>query len=244
MVSSERYAAERRQGEQIAARELERIWGWSSPAGRIRAERRARFLIEAAGLAPGVRCLELGCGTGEFTTRLAESGCELTAVDISEASVARCRERVGDRAQVLVGNIETGEGLEGREFEAIVGVSVLHHVDVRATLAALVPLVRAGGRFAFTEPNRLNPQVWAERRFEPLRKLRHVLPHETSFRAGELRALFAEAGLEVERAEPFEFLHPSIPERLVRPTLGLERVLEATPARGIAGSVRIVARKP
>jgi SAM-dependent methyltransferase len=244
VVSAERYAAERRQGERIAARELERIWGWSSPAGRIRADRRARFLIEAAGLAPGTRCLELGCGTGEFTTRLVESGCELTAVDISEASVARCRERVGDRAEVLVGNIETGEGLEGREFDAIVGVSVLHHVDVRATLAALVPRVRSGGRFAFTEPNRLNPQVWAERRFEPLRRLRHVLPHETSFRAGELRGLFAEAGLEVERAEPFEFLHAAVPQRLIRPTLGLERVLEATPARWIAGSVRIVARRP
>jgi SAM-dependent methyltransferase len=243
VVSSERYAAERRQGERIAAQELERIWGWSSPAGRIRADRRARFLIEAAGLAPGTRCLELGCGTGEFTTRLVESGCELTAVDISEASVARCRERVGDRAEVLVGNIETGEGLEGREFDAIVGISVLHHVDVPATLAALVPRVRSGGRFAFTEPNRLNPQVWAERRFEPLRKLRHVLPHETSFRAGELRGLFAEAGLEVELAEPFEFLHAAVPQRLIRPTLGLERVLEATPARGIAGSVRIVARK-
>jgi SAM-dependent methyltransferase len=240
----ERYAAERRQGERIAARELERVWGWSTPAGRIRADRRARFLIDAARLGPGVRCLELGCGTGEFTKRLVKSGCELTAVDISEASVARCRERVGGRAEVLVGNIETGEGLEGREFDAVVGVSVLHHVDVRASLAAVVPLVRAGGRFAFTEPNRLNPQVWAERRFAPLRKLRHVLPHETSFRADELRSLFADAGLEVERAEPFEFLHASIPERLIRPTLRVERLLEATPVRGIAGSVRVVARKP
>jgi SAM-dependent methyltransferase len=243
-LTVERYEAERRQGERIAARELEHIWGWSTPAGRIRADRRARFLIDAARLAPGVRCLELGCGTGEFTTRLVESGCELTAVDISEASVARCRERVGDRADVLVGNIETGKGLEGREFDAIVGVSVLHHVDVRATLAALVPLVRASGRFAFTEPNRLNPQVWAERRFEPVRKLRHVLPHETSFRAGELSDLFAEAGLAVERSEPFEFLHAATPRALINAVLTLERLLEATPVRAIAGSVRVAATKP
>jgi SAM-dependent methyltransferase len=144
---------------------------------------------------------------------------------------------------VLVGNIETGEGLEGLEFDAVVGVSVLHHVDVPACLTAVAPLVRSGGRFAFTEPNRLNPQVWAERRFEPLRRLRHVLPHETSFRAGELRQLFVDAGLEVELAEPFEFLHAATPQTMIRPVLGLERVLERTPARGIAGSVRIVARK-
>jgi SAM-dependent methyltransferase len=242
VVSAERYAEERRQGERIVA-QGERVWGWSSAAGQVRAERRARFLIDAARLAPGVRCLELGCGTGEFTTRLVDSGCELTAVDISEASVERCRERVGERARVLVGNIETGEGLEGLEFDAVVGVSVLHHVDVPACLTAVAPLLRSGGRFAFTEPNRLNPQVWAERRFEPLRRLRHVLPHETSFRAGELRQLFVDAGLEVELAEPFEFLHAATPQTMIRPVLGLERVLERTPARGIAGSVRIVARK-
>ena len=185
-MSADRYAAEREQGERFAAEGLEHAWGWSSAAGRIRADRRGRFLADAARLGPGVRCLELGCGSGEFTARLVESGCELTAVDISEVSVARCRERVGDRAEIVVGNIETGEGLEGREFDAVVGVSVLHHVDVDACLKAIAPLLRSEGRLAFSEPNRANPQVWAERRFEPLRRARHVLPHETAFRAGEL----------------------------------------------------------
>ena len=65
-----RWEAERLQGETIVRGE-EAVWGWSSPAGQLRAARRAKFLVEAAGLGPGVRCLELGCGTGEFTARLA-----------------------------------------------------------------------------------------------------------------------------------------------------------------------------
>jgi SAM-dependent methyltransferase len=243
LVSADRYAAERQQGERFAAEGLEHAWGWSSAAGRIRADRRGRFLVDAAGLGPGVRCLELGCGSGEFTSRLVESGCELTAVDISEVSVARCRERVGDRAEVVVGNIETGEGLEGLQFDAVVGVSVLHHVDVGACLNAIAPLLRAEGRLAFSEPNRANPQVWAERRFEPLRRARHVLPHETAFRAAELEKIFERSGFVVEVAEPFEFLHAITPRALIKPVLTLERLLEATPARAIAGSVRIVARK-
>jgi len=243
-VSADRYAAERQQGERFAAKGLEHAWGWSSAAGRIRADRRARFLVGAVGLRPGVRCLELGCGSGEFTTRLVESGCELTAVDISEVSVARCRERVDDRAEVVVGNIETGEGLEAREFDAVVGVSVLHHVDVDACLNTIAPLLRADGRLAFSEPNRANPQVWAERRFEPLRRARHVLPHETAFRAAELARIFERAGFVVEVAEPFEFLHVVTPRVVIRPVLALERLLEATPMRAIAGSVRVVARKP
>ena len=44
--------------------------------------------------------------------------------------------------------------------------------------------------------------------------------------------------------EPFEFLHPSTPSRLVPTVLSLERVLERTPVRTIAGSVRVAGRRP
>ena len=162
MVSADRWEAERLQGKLIASGG-EHVWGWSGRAGGLRAARRAAFLVQAAGLGPGVRCLELGCGTGEFTERLAHSGCELTAVELSEETAALARARLGDRAVVVVGNVETGEGLDLAEVDAIVGVSVLHHVDLDATFEHTFPLLRSGGRFAFSEPNMANPQVWAER---------------------------------------------------------------------------------
>ena len=242
-MSADRYEAERLQGKLIAAGK-EDVWGWSGRAGRIRALRRAEFLRSAAKLAPGVRCLELGCGTGEFTERLVASGCTLVAVDLSEETAALARERVGERARVVVGNIETGDGLDGLEFDAIVGVSVLHHVDLDATFSNTFSLLRPGGLFAFSEPNMANPQVWAERNLEPVRRLRHVTPHETAFRANELRQRFERAGFVVDVCEPFEFLHPSTPEWLVPAALSLERRLEATPLRGIAGSLRLAGRRP
>lgn len=191
-----------------------------------------------------MRCLELGCGTGEFTARIAESGCELVAVELSDATAARCRERVGERAEVVVGNIETGEGLEGRRFDAIVGVSVLHHVNMDLCLRGTFPLLVPGGRFAFSEPNLANPQVWAERRIGLVRRWRRATPHETAFTAGGLRRLFERAGLEVELCEPFEFLHPATPQRLIGAVERLERLLESTPARAIAGSIRVAGRRP
>jgi SAM-dependent methyltransferase len=244
VVSDERYAEERRQGESIAHGDLEHVWGWSGPAGRIRAERRAALLIERAQLGPAVRCLELGCGTGEFTQRLLESGCELVAVELSKATAAVARERVGDRAEVVVGNIETGEGLEGRSFDAIVGVSVLHHVDLDACFAHTFPLLRPGGRFAFSEPNLANPQVWAERNVEVVRRARHVTAHETAFRADDLRRRFEAAGFAVEVCEPFEFLHPATPERLIGAVTAVERLVERTLLRAIAGSIAISGRRP
>ena len=136
---SERYDHERRQGELIAAGE-EHVWGWSGTAGTLRAERRARLLIEHAALGPGVRCLELGG--------------DLVAIDLSEATAAIARRRVGEGAEVVVGNVETGEGLEGRMFDALVGVSVLHHVNLDAAFEHTFSHLRPGGRFAFSEPNR------------------------------------------------------------------------------------------
>jgi SAM-dependent methyltransferase len=191
-----------------------------------------------------VRCLELGCGTGEFTVRLAESGCELAAVELSEATAARARRRLRGRAEIHVGNIETGEGVPPGPFDAIVGVSVLHHVDVEACLAHTVPLLREGGRFAFAEPNMANPQVWLERKVGVVGRLRHVTPHETAFHPQELRRLFEDAGYVVEVCEPFEFLHPATPRALIGAVRRLEGYLEASPLRRIAGSVRIAGFRP
>jgi SAM-dependent methyltransferase len=243
-VAERRYDDERRQGVSIASGDGEGVWGWSSPAGRVRADRRARFLADAAGLGPGVRCLELGSGTGVFTSRLVETGCALVALELSEALAQRCRERVGDRAEVVVGNVETGEGLEDLTFDAIVGVSILHHVNMDLCLRNTFATLRPGGRFAFSEPNMANPQVWAMKNVGVVGRLLHETPHETAFRAGELRGLFERGGLIVDVCEPFEFLHPATPRRLIGPVRLLERRLEQTRLRAIAGSVQVAGHRP
>ncbi len=243
-AAAERYEAERRMGAEIAARLLEDPWEWTTAAGPLRAARRADFLIEAAHLAPGVSCLELGPGPGEFTERLLACGCDLTAVDLSEDVVELCRERVDGRAEVLVGNVETGEGLEGRSFDAIVGIGVLHHVNLELCLRNTLSLLEPGGRFAFTEPNMANPQIWVERNISLSRRVRPLTPHETAFRPRGLRRAFEQAGFVVEVCEPFDFLHPHTPLRLIGAVKAVERVLEATPLRQIAGSVRIAGYRP
>jgi SAM-dependent methyltransferase len=240
--SEDRYEAERRQGVEIAGGR-EGVWGWTGPAGRLRADRRARFLVEAAGLGPGVSCLELGAGTGEFTVRLLESGCELAAVELSEATAELCRRRVQGRAEVVIGNIETGEGLGSRTLDAIVGVSVLHHVNLDLCLRNTLVLLRPGGRFAFTEPNMANPQVWAERHIGVVRRRRHVTPHETAFRPAALRAALERAGFVVDVCEPFDFLHPATPRPLIPALERAGKVLERTPARHIAGSIAVAGRR-
>ena len=241
--SRERYDEERRQGQLIASGE-EKAWGWFGPAGTIRAERRAEFLIQQAKLAPGISCLELGCGTGEFTTRLTRSRCDLFGLELSEATAKRCADRVSGKASIIVGNIETGQGLEGRMFDAIVGISVLHHLNMDLCFKSTFPHLKPGGRFAFVEPNMANPQIWAERHIGFVKRWRRVTAHETAFHSRQLRRQFEAAGLVVDVCRPFEFLHPSTPRWLIRPMLFLERMLSHTPLVGIAGSIQIAGYKP
>ena len=239
--TEDRYAAEARQGESIAAG-LEGVWGWSTPAGRLRAARRARFLIRATGLEPGVRCLELGAGTGEFTVRLAETGCALVALELSVATAEICRERLGGRAEVVVGNAETGEGVSGREFDAIVGVSVLHHLDLDACLQTMRSLLRPGGRFAFSEPNMANPQVWAERHIGVVKRRRHVTPHETAFRPAGLRNGVRAGRLLGGDMRAVRLPPPGHAAALIPAVSRVGAALERTPLRQLAGSIRIAGR--
>ena len=42
----------------------------------------------------GPKILEIGCGTGQYTTKLAEQGYQITAVDISEKMMAQAQEKI------------------------------------------------------------------------------------------------------------------------------------------------------
>src|ERR1700722_15578060 len=63
---------------------------------------------------PGERILDLGCGDGALTEKLASLGCEVVGVDASEMQIAAARKR-GLDARLIA-----GEALPFRdEFDAI-----------------------------------------------------------------------------------------------------------------------------
>ncbi|MBY0424681.1 MAG: class I SAM-dependent methyltransferase, partial [Cytophagales bacterium] len=57
------------------------VWEFKTASGKIRWQNRVRLLTSH--LKPGMRILEIGCGTGIFTKEIANKGVELIAIDIS-----------------------------------------------------------------------------------------------------------------------------------------------------------------
>lgn len=240
---TDRAGREVEHGEWLAQGDPEAIWGWGTPAGRLRALRRAQVIAEGGRLRPGAHVLEVGCGTGLFTGLFAETGATIVAVDISGALLDRARSRglPTDRVRFLERRFEDCD-VEG-PFDAVIGSSVLHHLDLDASLARIRELLRPGGRLSFAEPNLLNPQVWLERNARPW--FPYVSPDETAFVGRGLRLDLRRSGYEEVEVEPFDWLHPRTPPSLIPLASAMTRWLERAPVvREFAGSLAIRGRRP
>lgn len=240
---SEKTENELAHGRRIAARP-EFYWGWSGPAGRLRAARRAG-MYRGGGLAAGGEALEIGCGTGIFTALAAGGGARITAIDICPELLEKAR--AACRAPGAGFRLMNAERLDFADasFDCVYGSSVLHHLDLAAVLPELLRVLRPGGRLVFTEPNMLNPQILLQKNLPPLKRLMGDSPDETAFFRWRIKGVLERAGFSGVTAEPFDFLHPWTPAPLVPLAERLGLLLEKLPlVKEIAGSLLIQAAKP
>jgi ubiquinone/menaquinone biosynthesis C-methylase UbiE len=224
----------------------EEIWNWDSPAGRRRAQRRADLFVEHGGLRPGVRALELGCGTGVFLEKTAVSGATIHGLDLSEDLLSQARTRMASAANVRLdrGNAEAMP-FEDAYFDAVYGSSVLHHLDLDASLREVCRVLKKGGRLVFAEPNLLNPQVVVMFKYGPAKERFGVSEDEMAFTRFRARTALRQAGFEDVEVAPFDFLHPQTPPAWLDRVAAFGRALEKAPlVREIAGSLLMRARRP
>jgi SAM-dependent methyltransferase len=92
---------------------------------------------------PGERILDLGCGNGELTARIAALGCGVVGVDGSPEQIAAARAR-GLDARVMDGERLDFDG----EFDAVFSNAALHWMKrADAVITGVWRALRPGGRF-------------------------------------------------------------------------------------------------
>lgn len=241
-MNSDRLKNEIEHGKLLSESGAGEIWNWESPAGRIRWRRRVEMLTSH--LHPDMKVLELGCGTGYFTKEAARSGARITAIDISADLLEQARNEVPlENVEFLVENAYE-MSFSDNSFYAVIGSSVLHHLEIDEALKEIFRVLRPGGTVRFTEPNMLNPQIAIQKNIPFIKKMLGDSPDETAFFSWSLKKKMLKHGFTAVKITPFDFLHPSIPGFMLPVMRPFCSALEKIPLlSSIAGSLYIRANK-
>lgn len=213
---------------------------WSSPAGLIRKERRVSFLTEIP-LDVNSKVLEVGAGSGIFTVEISKKWNDLTSIDLSLELLETAKER---NPRVNFKAMDAHElQFDDNSFDAIVGVSILHHLDWTRALNGFYKKLKSGGWIRFSEPNLLNPQIFLQKNIPFLKKMAGDSPDEYAFTVSQITQSLRKTGFSDIKVVPFEFMHPSTPNSLVPAVLKLESFISKSFLKHIGGSLLISARK-
>jgi predicted SAM-dependent methyltransferase len=129
-------------------------------------------------------------------------------------------------------------------FDAILGVSILHHLNWDVCLANCFRLLKPNGIIRFSEPNLLNPQIYLQKNIPALKRLAGDSPDEYAFTRWQISRSLRNIGFTAISVRAFEFLHPATPVTLIPLVTRLEGWISATVLNEIAGSLLIEAKRP
>jgi ubiquinone/menaquinone biosynthesis C-methylase UbiE len=118
----------------------------------------AEILLDRAGVGPGMRVLDVGCGPGRITLpaarRVGPTG-EVVALDIQEAMLQRVRQKLNAQNVTNVRLLHAGAGegqTEPESFDRAFLVTVLGEIpDKAAALREIYRALKPGGILSVTE---------------------------------------------------------------------------------------------
>ena len=105
----------------------------------------------------GELVLDVGCGNGRISQRMAVGGAFLIGFDLQQSASWQCPRVPNRRSEFLIASALRMPFADGI-FHLVFAKDVLHHVqDPDVVLSEVDRVVRIGGRIIIVEPNRYNP---------------------------------------------------------------------------------------
>ena len=133
-----------------------RLRGWFNQAAELYDRARPGYLpalfdelAGVAGVGPGCRVLEIGCGTGQATVPLAERDCRIVAVELGAAMAAVARRNLArfPAVEVAVAAFQDWP-LPPEPFDVVVAATAWHWLDPAVRVAKAAAALRPGGTLA------------------------------------------------------------------------------------------------
>ena len=206
-----------------------------SNGGRLIDDREKEAVLDALGNVEGKRVLEVACGTGRFTSLLADHGADIIGLDISPAMLRQGREKAR--------SVDVDEHLEFMRadaarlpfpddyFDAVLAMRFFHLADRPASFLSEMARVSRDQVFFDTF-----------KRFSFRSIYNFALPMGSRlYSSGEVERLLTGAGLQLEGTDddfafPYGF-YRQVPGEVARPFRETDAALVRTPIGRLLASV-------
>lgn len=146
-----------------------------------------KFFYDLIGDVYGLTVLDVGCGTGWLSIKLAECGAKVYGIDISGELIKTAKANahgVKGNFQIEFNRIALEDiKFENDFFDIVIGSAILHHTDIKVSLQNIFHAVKPRGRAIFIEPLNENPALRLWRILTPKRRS----PTERALRNEDLK---------------------------------------------------------
>jgi ubiquinone/menaquinone biosynthesis C-methylase UbiE len=151
-----------------------------------------------AGLKPGARVADLGCGSGVFTELLHRHGFDAVGLDISPKLIALGKAKY-PKVEFIEGDVEHLP-FPSASLDGVLLSGLVHHLPDPALCAAEVfRVIKPRGSFVAFDPNRMNPFMYLYRdRSSPFYSSVGVTENERPVLAHQIATVFRKSGFKVD----------------------------------------------
>jgi ubiquinone/menaquinone biosynthesis C-methylase UbiE len=161
-------------------------------------ERLIDAFVDLSKLPPGLRIVDLGCGSGVFTNVLQRRGYRCTGVDLNPKLIKIAQSKFPD-IEFIEGDVEYLP-FPDNIFDGVLLSGLVHHFpDPSRCAGEVFRILRPGGRFFAFDPNRMNPFMYLYRdSSSPFYSSVGVTKNERPVVASEIACIFENVGFDVE----------------------------------------------
>lgn len=189
------------------------------PVSRYARKFQLESLIELTGRDYFNGILELGCGPGYSCVYLKNRYNHFTGIDYSEKFIEIANQLNLNNTTFLKGNIKNFSNLKIDEYDLILGIGILHHVDdIEKVLNNIKIVCNKNTILAFIEPYSGNPII------QILRKIRKRIDKQYSdeqifFKKKDIIKLFNENGFSIDKIAYQGYISTPFAQVILKPII-------------------------